>query len=85
MMTPRTSIVALALVGCGGGVEPMSVPDATEEAPDAPQPPGPDAMAVGLPTWMLEDVQPQSPRFGQTYGLEAFSGSHVVVTLVEGF
>jgi hypothetical protein len=38
-----------------------------------------------LPDWRLEDVQPLSPRVGQTYGLETFSGKVVVVTLVEGF
>jgi hypothetical protein len=38
-----------------------------------------------LPTWMLEDVQPDSPRSGQTYGLSQFLGRTLVVTLVEGF
>lgn len=43
---------------------------------------GPVAM---YPGWQLEDVQPQSARFGQTYGLSAFSGRPVVVVLLEGF
>jgi hypothetical protein len=34
---------------------------------------------------MLEDVQPLSPRTGQTYGLETFGGKVVVVVLLEGF
>jgi hypothetical protein len=37
-----------------------------------------------LPSWQREDVQPESARFGQTYGLEAFRGKAVVVTLLEG-
>lgn len=38
-----------------------------------------------LPTWQLEDVNPQSPRSGQTYGVDTFVGRIVVVTLLEGF
>lgn len=38
-----------------------------------------------LPLWQLEDVQPQSPRTGQTYGLDTFAGKVVVVSLLEGF
>jgi hypothetical protein len=44
-----------------------------------------DAPAVLRPTWRLEDVQPQSPRFGQTYGVDVYTDHTVVVTLVEGF
>ena len=45
-----------------------------------------DAVDTGvLPTWQLEDIQPLSPRTGQTYGLDAFTGHVVVVTLVAGF
>jgi len=46
-------------------------------------PPG-DAIDT-LPTWQLEDIQPLSPRTGQTYGLAAFTDHIVVVTLVAGF
>jgi hypothetical protein len=46
--------------------------------------PGDDA-AVRWPTWTLEDIQPASPRVGQTYGLDTFSGKVVVVSLLEGF
>ncbi|MDP2274589.1 MAG: hypothetical protein Q8N23_18735 [Archangium sp.] len=45
---------------------------------------GVGAMAM-YPTWQLEDVQPQSPRFSQTYGLSAFAGRPLVVVLLEGF
>ena len=38
-----------------------------------------------LPAWALEDIQPASPRSGQIYGLDTFSGQIVVVTLLSGF
>lgn len=38
-----------------------------------------------LPAWKREDVQPESARFGQTYGLEAFAGKTLVVVLLEGY
>lgn len=44
-----------------------------------------DASRARIPAWMLEDIQPESPRKGQTYGLDTFGGKVVVVTLVEGF
>jgi hypothetical protein len=37
------------------------------------------------PAWDREDVQPQSRRFGQVYGLEVYRGRAVVVVLLEGF
>jgi len=45
---------------------------------------GMDGAVSMLPAWMLEDVQPQSPRAGQTYGLAAFTDHTVVVVLLEG-
>lgn len=68
---------AVALVACGGG-EPRATPDSLS-SPDAP------GGTVTLPTWRLEDIQPESPRVGQTYGLDTFAGKIVAVTLVEGF
>jgi hypothetical protein len=41
-------------------------------------------LAFRLPTWAREDVQPKSARFGETYGLDAFTGKTVVVVLLEG-
>jgi hypothetical protein len=38
-----------------------------------------------LPAWMLEDIQPASPRAGQTYGLDTFTNQIIVVSLLEGF
>jgi hypothetical protein len=40
---------------------------------------------IFLPTWSLEDIQPESTRFGQTYGLDVFDGQVIVAVLVEGF
>lgn len=40
---------------------------------------------AGWPTWKLEDVQPESPRFGQTYGLDAFDGQVVLVANLVGW
>lgn len=37
------------------------------------------------PAWELEDIQPLSPQFGKTYGLEAFRGRTLVVALFEGY
>lgn len=37
------------------------------------------------PSWQREDIQPQSPRRGEVYGLEAFRGRTVVAVLLEGF
>jgi hypothetical protein len=52
-------------------------------------PPGsvdaPPGQGESLPTWQLADVQPLSPRTGQTYGLDTFAGKIVVVSLVEGY
>src|SRR5262249_33877959 len=68
---------ALALTACGTD-ERIGTSACT---PSSGDPGG----AVTLPTWRLEDIQPGSPRFGQTYGLDTFSGKIVVVTLVQGY
>jgi hypothetical protein len=69
-----------ALSACGGG-EPGG-PGATPDSRSSPDAPG---GTLTLPTWRLEDIQPESPRVGQTYGLDTFAGKIVAVTLVEGF
>lgn len=46
---------------------------------------GGGAAATMYPTWQLEDIQPQSPRFMQTYGLGVFLGRPLVAILWEGF
>lgn len=37
------------------------------------------------PTWRLEDVQPDSAKFGETYGLDAFDGQVVFVAYLVGW
>jgi hypothetical protein len=85
-----TSLLAL---GCTAS--PVDAPDMVGGAADASAPnnapdgaPGAiDAMqeAAVLPTWTLEDIQPLSPQFGQTYGLSSFPDKIVVALLVAGF
>lgn len=76
-MTLRLLTLTLGLLACGTPGTP-GTPD-----PDSPSSDG--ALQVQLPNWMLEDVQPESPRVGQTYGLQTFADKIVVVTLLEGF
>lgn len=64
-------VVAGALAACSS--------EGSSPLPDAPPSGG------GQPTWQLEDIQPQSTNFGQTYGLDTFGSKVVVVTLVEGY
>ncbi len=77
VLAAAAAAAALAIAACGGG-DPVAPPDALR-SPDS------SVGMVPLPTWKLEDIQPASPRVGQTYGLDTFSGKIVVVTLVEGF
>ena len=73
-------MLVLSLVASCG-----SSPEKSNMLPDGPGMQIADARKATLPTWMLEDIQPQSPRVGQTYGLQTFGGKIVVVTLLEGF
>ncbi|MBA2540640.1 MAG: hypothetical protein H0V17_13465 [Deltaproteobacteria bacterium] len=69
----------LFLIACGqpGGVGPQSdAPGASDAPPSDPS---------MLPTWRLEDVQPDSPRLGEVYGVDTFAGKIIVVSLLEGF
>jgi hypothetical protein len=78
-MMKMSIALSLSLVAsCAGS-------DKSDALPDAPGMVGADARKPTLPAWMLEDIQPQSPRVGQTYGLQTFAGKIVVVTLLEGF
>ncbi len=70
------SMLTLGLLACG-------TPAPAD--PDSPVATPGDTAQVGLPSWILEDIQPASPRVGQTYGLQTFSDKIVVVTLLEGF
>ncbi len=73
------STISLALAACGASPS-GGTPDSADPTMDSP--PG---TPQRLPTWMLEDVQPESPRVGQTYGLDTFADKTVVVLLLEGF
>jgi hypothetical protein len=76
----------LLAAACGSGGGPGGpMPDSSQIDSANGTDGGTDAAAVGLPTWMLEDVQPVSPLFGQTYGVDTFAGKIIVVTLLEGF
>jgi hypothetical protein len=72
---------SLALAACDSGTRtPMGGSDGAIGGG------GGDARSTGaLPAWQLEDVQPQSPRTGQTYGLDTFANKIVVAVLLEGF
>jgi hypothetical protein len=73
-------VLAVLLVHCGGeSGGPVGGSDSDEDVGDD------SSTQPLLPTWMLEDVQPASPRAGQTYGLDAFADQTIVVTLVQGF
>lgn len=93
LLTPRLlSACVLLVAACGSSPDdPRTVADAppstTLDGPGDGNAPadGTGTGAVMIPTWMLEDVQPQSPRAGQTYGLDTFGGQIVVVSLLEGF
>lgn len=42
----------------------------------------PTCPGAAMPAYVLEDVQPQSDRFGETYGLDAFRGEVTVVAIL---
>jgi len=46
---------------------------------------GVEVAQYALPTWTLQDVQPQSRRFNTMHGLETYRGKALVVVLLEGF
>src|SRR5688572_6846454 len=67
---PRRSLITWAggLVLAGCG----------DDAPD------PTESGAPAPTWTLTDVQPLSAGYGESYGLEAFHGSPLLVALLAG-
>jgi len=77
------SIGTTFAIGCASDPQPKQVFDAPSNAGDGA--PIPDARVVTLPRWTLEDVQPESPLVGQTYGLDAFNQKIIIVSLLEGF
>ena len=88
------SLFVTSLLALGCTASPVDAPDMVGGAADAAAPnnapdgaPAIDATqeAAVLPTWTLEDIQPLSPMFGQTYGLSSFPDKIVVALLVAGF
>jgi hypothetical protein len=47
--------------------------------------PAPNEPGAQQPRFQLQDFQPQSARFGETYGLEEFHGSVLVLPLYAGW
>ncbi len=78
---------AFAMIAACGSSEsgPASSPGDADPVVADTNLPAIDAAQIGLPTWMLEDIQPASPRVGQTYGLATFNQKIIIVSLLEGF
>lgn len=78
----RVMIVACLLMwGCvtSEGEEVMRAPQCGEPGGETACP------EAEWPDWKLEDVQPQSARFGEVYGLDAFAGEPVFVAFLVGW
>jgi Fe-S cluster biogenesis protein NfuA len=73
--TSRRTISRRSLVAFAGGSLLVACGDGEAE---------PTEPAARVPEWLLTDVQPQSAGFGDTYGLEVFRGSPLLVTLLAG-
>jgi hypothetical protein len=86
-------VIASALaLGCTAGTVEQGDPDINPGSADAAAIPdpgeadaAPEEVASALPKWSLEDIQPNSPMFSQTYGLDVFPEKTVVALLVAGF
>lgn len=91
--TPLTFLIASTLsIGCAAEAVDQAPPTTPPASADAALPDNndtPDAMEIAevgqLPTWALRDIQPLSPNFDQTYGLDSFPEKTVVALLVAGF
>lgn len=57
--------------------------DAIADALDCVE--GKTCVGAPLPTWQLQDFQPKSPRYLNTYGLEGFKPKVTVVALLSGW
>jgi len=80
--------VAAAVVAACSAPAPVSGPlsDVVIDVPAGtcvgPSPDGAVAPSDPSLAWALEDFQPRSCGFGQTYGLEAFRGKPIIVALL---
>ncbi|MBT4520229.1 MAG: redoxin domain-containing protein [Halieaceae bacterium] len=94
----RPSLLSLTLAlllaaGCEGDVTGASSPSiATSNTAQTIRPDTSPSESKGkpeagdvLPIWSLQNYQPNSPRFEQTYGLEAYKGTVTLVALFAGW
>ena len=73
---------ALAMaVGCGSSSSESKAPGGSGGTSAAE----PHKVGSKAPTWQLVDFQPQSPKTGTTYGLDAFQGTVTVAALLAGW
>ena len=68
-------LVALALALFSGACSEESTENCDANSASATCP------GVEAPQWSLEDFQPASPRFGESYGLDVFDGTVTLVSL----
>ena len=86
MLNSRALLLPVGLwAGCLGGVGGDGGTDVVDDTTDDNVDGNTDDNGGIYPTWQLEDIQPQSAAFGDVYGLEAFAGKPLVVTLLLGF
>jgi len=85
MKTWLISLAALLCAACGSSEPADSGGPDSPGAADAAAAIDARAEPARLPLWALQDIQPESPRFGQTYSLSEFPNEVLVVLLVEGF
>ena len=72
----RMVLLSLAVVLTG-----VACGDDNASDPCAVDPTLATCVGAGLPLWSLEDFHPASPRFGESYGLDAFDGTVTLVSL----
>lgn len=78
-------ILCLMCHACGDAEENDAPPSRTMATCGAQTGQACEEAAMTWPDWKLEDVQPQSARFGETYGLDAFAGKTVFVSFLVGW
>lgn len=86
----KTQALALMILGimchaCGDADEHDAPPIRTMTTCGVQSEQACEEEAMTWPDWKLEDVQPQSARFGETYGLDAFAGKTVFVSFLVGW
>ncbi len=82
-----SSLMASLALGCGSStpVDGDNDNGANVDAAIAGGAGDASATPARIPSWTLEDINPTSDRFGETYGLDQFADRVLVVLLVQGF